>query len=59
MKQGIRVDRLSMYHTMIVEIKVSKQFKARLWIGAQLLKMAALAFGCRIELKNSDNRDFA
>lgn len=59
MKQGIRIDRLTSQHKILVEIKVSRQFKIRMWFGSQLLRLAGLVFGCQIELKNADTREFA
>jgi len=59
MKQGIRVNQLSRDYKMMVNIKVTRQIKLRIWIGSKLIKLAALAFGCSIELKNADTREFA
>jgi hypothetical protein len=39
--------------TLTVELRASgvRLFKFRAWLGAQIMKLAALVIGCRIEIK--------
>lgn len=42
--------------TLNVRITGMKITKARLWLGEQLLKLAALVMGCGIEISLEDDR---
>ena len=50
----IKIKRLNKDFTVQVRVKLTKQFLLRIWLGKQLMRLAAVVMGCSIEYKNVD-----
>lgn len=48
--KGFEVKKLGKQAIIEIDVKVTRQFRLRIWAGKQLLKLAAFVMGCGIEI---------
>lgn len=54
---NLELRRLSNKTTLHIKFRLTKEFKIRTWIAAQLLKLTALILGCGIEFEDPEYSD--
>jgi len=50
-KYQVIIRKLSKKHTVNVSVKLAKEFKIRIWVFLQLIKLSAFILGCGINIK--------